>query len=287
MFRTLFTMIITALLPLGTAYGGIVITEEVEDGTETHIYQDGIHVELWEYRVQSIIDLNSDVCTFYNHEHKVYAQGKCGSMAKEMDAAMARLMRTQFNEMSPEEREMMHNIDPITPQQNHDISPKRIGTVSHLGYRVERFSLGEWREVWVSESLSKEIKKEFDEAKFDALLGDSSAQPQETEGDMSSDALLEGIEDAALFELRAKGYIVKDLDWLLTLHSNPLMPEMIPQNEIRKRIEKLKAQGARPGGRQVVKVEKKAIDLGQYQRPGSDYQKVSAQRLMEFDLMAY
>ncbi len=190
------------------------------------------------------INLKTNMCSMFLHEHRVQIESKCDEAKKEMEAAMSEAMEQQG--MTREQMIAMRKM--MTQNQPQNIEIKPAGSETIAKQPSDCYALGETRRMCISAAVTALIEREFSFKKMFSVM-------RQFEGGMMGREPLAA--DKAEQKLREKGYVMKDVD-LESGMPNAGMLRMLPEAARKKMMEQFKASGAKPAGRVVVNVEKNA-----------------------------
>ena len=80
---------------IGTSEAAVLITIDEQGSTETDVFDNQVYYHLENGTLDSRIDLKTNTCSMFLHEHRVHLESKCDEAQKEMEAAMSEALQQQ------------------------------------------------------------------------------------------------------------------------------------------------------------------------------------------------
>ncbi len=244
MIRSFALALIGLIAVLTTGHAAVLITIENRGGTETEVFDNQVFYQLENGNLVNLINLKTNTCSMFLHEHQIRIEGKCDEAKKEMEAAMSESMEKQG--ITREQMMAMQKMMAQNRPQTIDIKPTGAETIAKQP--SDCYALGETRRMCISAAVTALIEREFSFKKMISVM-------RQFEGGLMGRE--PSAADKAEMELRRKGYVMKDVD-LETGIPNIGALRALPEAVRKQMMEKFQQSGGEMAGRTVVSVETNA-----------------------------
>ncbi len=229
---------------IGTSEAAVLITIDKQGSTATDVFDNQVYYHLENGNVGSRIDLKTNTCSMFLHEHRVHIESKCDEAHKEMEAAMSKALTQQG--MGREQMMAMQKLMAQTRQPRVAITPAGSETIA--GYPTACYHMSPTRTMCISAAVTALINREFRLKKMVTWM-------RQFQGKLFGRKPSE--EEEAEQKLREQGYVMKDVD-LMSAMPNAGLVRMMPEAARKQMMDQLRQSGATPQGTVVVKIEKNA-----------------------------